>query len=122
MLRRAQSGSLTWAGLVWEGGGERPVTKNREKQTGNILGRGFLVTASQGSGASRAGRGALAGQTLLPLRRGGAGEESGHRVSGKNSDLAEATSLIWETRLWGPGGRCRTLPDHTQPALEGACL
>lgn len=65
MLRRAQSCGLTWAALVWEGG-DRSVTKNKEKQTGrNTLGRSFLVTVSQSSRDSRAGRGS-SGWTASP--------------------------------------------------------
>lgn len=32
MLRRAQSCSLAWAVLVWEGGGDHPGTKNKEEE------------------------------------------------------------------------------------------
>lgn len=42
------------------------MTKNKEKQTGrNTLGRSFLVTVSQSSGDSRAGRGS-SGWTASP--------------------------------------------------------
>lgn len=58
ILRRARSCSLTWAALEWVGGGGCFVTKNKEKPDGiNTLGGRFLVTVSQSSGDSRAGRG-----------------------------------------------------------------
>lgn len=68
-----------WA-LVWEGGGDCPVTKNKEHQDGrNTLGRRFLVPVSQSNGASRAGRGSSEWTASPPLRRGGAEEEPGHQ-------------------------------------------
>ena len=89
------------------------MTKNKEWPDGrHTLGGRFLVTVSQSSGDSRAGRGgAPGGQLPLPRRRGDARE-----VSGKNSNSAEATKPMWGAWLWGFGACLwRELPLTSNP-------
>lgn len=40
-MRRGQSCSLKWAALVWEGGGDGPVTKNKERGWKKFPGKEF---------------------------------------------------------------------------------
>lgn len=95
MLRRAQSCSLAWAVLVWEGGGDHPGTKNKEEEDEEMpWTEVFLLLFPRAVRLPVQGVGALLGQPPLPQKRAGAQEERDVAVGPRAAGFSLTTSCL----------------------------